>query len=560
MIIDRLFASDSESISDTRNPRLWMTDWAHGGQTLSGVRVSPESAMALSAYYASLRNLSEDIGKVPLKVQRKRADGGKSDATDHPVYRLLHDAPNPSHTSITFREMMMHWAMGWGNAYAEIITGSDGNHVALWPIHPSAVTPIRAKNSSIDYIIRRQDKEPAILLSRQMLHIRGLGDDLVGYSVARLGSESLGRAMATQKYSSAFYGNGMRIGGVVQNAGRLKTEAYERLRDSIAERHQGVENAHKPLILEDGSTWTASSIAPEEAQMLETIKFTVTDVARWFRMPPHKIQDLERATFSNIEQQSIEYVTDTLMPWMVRIEQEIKRKLFANEPDMFAEHVVNALLRGDSAARGAFYTTQLRNGGMVVNDILRSENFNPIGPAGEQRFVTADMVPLEQIGQEEEPPPSPEPFGNVPPQPPDPPDPSERIKKAHCRVLADVAGRLMAKEIKAVQRAVTRCTADGEFAAWADKFYLAHTDYVRDALLPGLESLVESLGRDTSRCGPWVSRFASLECDGRLAVLRRSRDPVAVICKEAESWPSSVVFRLTEHAETFAKIGDIHGN
>lgn len=416
----------ADALADLRHPSAWLLDWSRGRATTAGLSVSPQGALAIAAYYACLRTIAEDVGKLPLLVYRRLSPRGKERATEHPLYNLLHNAPNSDMTAMTFREVLTHHAVGWGNGYAEIVTDGRGEVSALYPIHPSRVALRRDDQGGVVYdvygetVLGARDVGRVVRLpSENVLHIKGLGaDGLSGYSVAQLAAESLGLSLAAQTFGAAFFGNGTALGGVLEHPGTLSDTAVAHLRESWQTRYGGPENANKPAILEEGMKWTRLGIPPDEAQFLETRQFQVREVARWFRMPPHKIQDLTEATFSNIEQQSIEYVTDTLMPWLVRWEQELRRKLFAREPDIFAEHLVLGLLRGDQAARAAYYKDLFNVGALSPNDIRELENENPIpGRAGDRYYIQMNMTTLDTVAGE------PEGAGGGPPEGAMPPPP-----------------------------------------------------------------------------------------------------------------------------------------
>jgi HK97 family phage portal protein len=407
------------SLSDLRHPSAWLHGAFRGGRTTAGTYVTPQSALSLSAYFACLRTISEDIGKLPLHTYRRLEPRGKQRLYHHPVYPLLHDAPNEDMTAMTFRETVTHHGLGWGNGFAEIVRTVRDVVRALWPIHPSRVIPRRDEYGRLVYDVLIADIDlgssrrfhTVRLPQRDMLHLRGLGaEGLVGYSIAQLAAESLGFSLAVQQFGAAFFGKGANMSGVLHHPANLSPEAQDRLRQSWKETYQGLDQSFEVVVLEEGMKYERLGIPPNDAQMLETRAFQVREVARWFRMPPHKIADLEHASYSNIEQQSLEYVGDTLMPWTVRWEQELKRKLFADEPEVFAEHLFSGLLRGDQAARSTFYRERFNLGSLSPNDIRELENENPIpGPEGDAYYMQLNMTTLKQIGGavavETEPPP-----------------------------------------------------------------------------------------------------------------------------------------------------------
>lgn len=389
-------------------PSPWLVQWAGGGRTSAGVGVSPQSAMALSTYYDCLRIISEDVAKLPLFIYERTGARGKRRAPEHPLYTLLHDAPNPEMTSMSFRETLTHHMLGWGNGYAWI-ERQAGEIVALWPIHPSFVY-LRRADGEIVYDIRMSSFLPGDtstttvyrVRAEDMLHVHGLGPDgHYGYSIAQLAAESLGLTLAAEEFGARFFGDDATPSGVLTHPQRLSPEATQNLRQSWEERHQGT---RKIAVLEEGMTFTPMTIPPEQGQFIETRQFQMREVCRWFRMQPDKVGDYEFATYSNIEQSGINYVVDTLTPWLVRWEQEYGRKLLADEPTYFAEHQVQGLMRGDQAARGDFYTKLFGLGSLSPNDVRSFENMEEIGEDGDTFFIaTNNYTPLATVVNQEPP-------------------------------------------------------------------------------------------------------------------------------------------------------------
>jgi len=477
------------------NPDPWFVEWVNGGlPSSSGEIVNSHTAMALSAYFGAIRAISEDVAKLPLNVYR-RTDGGKEIERENPAFKLLHDTPSPSMSSMTFRETMTAHALGYSGGYAQIDRNTDGSVRTMTILDPTSVNVERSDaigsddfgRSAVQFRVRMQTGGSIILADRNVLHIHGLGfAGISGYLIASLGRESLGSALAQQRFKGTFFGNGTTSSGVLQIPQVMEDDAFARLRDQFAKRYSGSANQHKPILLEDGVTWSTTSTDPEKAQMVEATQFTVEDVARWFRIPLHKIGHLLHATFSNIEQQSIDYVNDTLMAWFVRWEQEIQRKVLVRreDADLFAEHNVTALLRGDAAARSTFYREQFNIGALSQNDIRRLENHNSIGPEGDTYYVNAAMVPSDLAAQgppEPAPPPAPLP----PAEPPDD-DPAARMAdaliQAHVPLLMDALGRVLRLETDKV----TRDKTGGDF--WDN-----HTMYVRSAVGSPLDAFVLAL-------------------------------------------------------------------
>ena len=329
------------------------------GRTTAGKAVTQRSAMQMTAVYSCVRILSEAIASLPLHLYRYTESGGKEKATDSPLYFLLHDEPNPEMTSFVFRETLMTHLLLWGNAYAQIIRNGKGEVTAFYPLMPDRMTVDRDENGRLyyEYIVSSDDapinkKSIVRLQPFDVLHIPGLGfDGLVGYSPIAMAKNSIGMAIACEEYGSKFFANGAAPSGVLEHPGTIKDPS--RVRESWTQSFGGSANAHKVAVLEEGMKYTPISISPEQAQFLETRKFQINEIARIFRVPPHMVGDLEKSSFSNIEQQSLEFVKYTLEPWIIRWEQSISRSLLSIEEKRkyFVKFNVDGLLRGDYQSR-----------------------------------------------------------------------------------------------------------------------------------------------------------------------------------------------------------------
>lgn len=377
-----------------------------GGST-SGVRVTEQSAMQMTAVYACVRILSESIAGLPVHLYEYQDGGSKEKAVKHPLYFLLHDEPNPEMTSFVFRETMMAHLLLWGNAYAQIIRNGKGEVIALYPLMPNRMKVDRKDTGEIFYQYRVSDsdaptlKEGTVDLKKEdVLHIPGLGfDGLVGYSPIAMAKNAIGLSMATEEYGAKFFANGATPGGILEYPGTVKDP--ERVRESWNKGFSG-KNSHKVAILEEGMKYTPISISPNEAQFLETRKFQIDEIARIFRVPPHMVGDLEKSSFSNIEQQSLEFVKYTLEPWIVRWEQSINRALLSqNEKSTyFVKFNVDGLLRGDYQSRMNGYATARQNGWMSANDIRELENLDLISKeeGGDLYLINGNMTKLADAG------------------------------------------------------------------------------------------------------------------------------------------------------------------
>ncbi|MGI6634121.1 MAG: phage portal protein [Christensenellales bacterium] len=371
------------------------------GGTTSGKAVNERTAMQTSAVYACVRILAESVAGLPLHVYERTANGSKATKPSHPLYRLLHDEPNREMTSFVFRETLMSHLLLWGNAYAQIIRDGRGFPIALYPLLPDRMAVDRRESGELVYTYQ-SDKGQVKLRRDNVLHIPGLSfDGLIGYSPIAMAKNAVGLALATEDYGATFFANGANPGGVLEHPGVIKPEQADRLRDSWQSQFGGA-NAHKVAVLEEGLKFHQMSIPPEQAQFLETRKFQINEIARIFRVPPHMVGDLEKSSFSNIEQQSLEFVKYTLDPWVVRWEQSLQQALLlpAERATIFIKFNLDGLLRGDYQSRMQGYSTGIQNGFMSVNDVRGLEDMNLLTAeeGGDLHFVNGNMVKLADVG------------------------------------------------------------------------------------------------------------------------------------------------------------------
>ncbi len=379
------------------------------GGTTSGKTVNERTAMQTTAVYACVRILSEAVAGLPLHIYRYRADGGKERIPLHPLYHLLHDEPNREMTSFVFRETLMSHLLLWGNAYAQVVRNGRGQAVALYPLLPSKMDVSRATNGELLYTYYRDADETGLnpkggyitLRRDEVLHIPGLGfDGLIGYSPIAMAKNAIGMSLATEEYGASFFANGANPGGVLEHPGVIKD--IGRVKESWNSAYQGNGNAHKIAVLEEGMKFQAIGIPPEQAQFLETRKFQINEIARIYRVPPHMVGDLEKSSFSNIEQQSLEFVKYTLDPWVVRWEQSLQQSLLlpSEKPSLFIRFNLDGLLRGDYQSRMNGYAVGRQNGWMSTNDIRELEDMNriPVGEGGDLYLVNGNMTKLADAG------------------------------------------------------------------------------------------------------------------------------------------------------------------
>lgn len=378
------------------------------GGSNSGKNVNERSAMQMTAVYACVRILSESIAGLPVHLYQYMDSGSKQKAIEHPLYRLLHDEPNPEMTSFVFRETLMTHLLLWGNAYAQIIRNGKGQVVALYPLMPNRMSVDRDNKGHLFYQYQMQDSDAptaksgtVILKPSDVLHIPGLGfDGLVGYSPIAMAKNAIGLSIATEEYGAKFFANGATPSGILEYPGTVKNP--EAIRESWNAGFGGSSNAHKVAVLEEGMKYTPIAITPNEAQFLETRKFQIDEIARIFRVPPHMVGDLEKSSFSNIEQQSLEFVKYTLEPWIVRWEQSLNRALLseAEKAAYFVKFNVDGLLRGDYQSRMNGYATARQNGWMSANDIRELENLDliPDELGGNLYLINGNMTKLQDAG------------------------------------------------------------------------------------------------------------------------------------------------------------------
>lgn len=378
-----------------------------GGST-SGKRVNERSAMQMTAVYSCVRILSEAVAGLPLHLYKYTDSGRREKAVEHPLYFLLHDEPNPEMTSFVFRETLMTHLLLWGNAYAQIIRNGKGEVMALYPLMPDRMTVDRDEKGRLyyEYATSSDDapinKKSTVKLSpSDVLHIPGLGfDGLVGYSPIAMAKNAIGMAIACEEYGAKFFANGAQPSGVLEHPGTIKDPS--RVRESWQNTFGGSQNANKVAVLEEGMKYTPISISPEQAQFLETRKFQINEIARIFRVPPHMVGDLEKSSFSNIEQQSLEFVKYTLDPWVSRWEQSMVRSLLTVEEkkQYFIKFNVDGLLRGDYQSRMNGYAIGRQNGWMSANDIRELENLDRIPEelGGDLYLINGNMTKLQDAG------------------------------------------------------------------------------------------------------------------------------------------------------------------
>lgn len=380
---DRHVAWDDMSPSSVRNP--------------SGLRIDSETSLQSTVVLACARVLAESIASLPLHLYQNLAEGGKAPAREHPLYRRLHIAPNSWQTSFEWREQQVLWLCLWGNSYNLLIPGSAGFATELHPLHPSRMTPERIENGRIRYKYRDEHGREETYTQDQIMHIRWLSDDGInGMIPVELARDAIGLARACEIHGARYFGNGARPGFVLTTDNDMKPEAAATLRDNWERMHRGADRASRTAVLFGGlKPMELAGSNNQESQFLETRRFQIEEICRLYRVPPHLVGDLSRSSFSNIEQQSIDFVQHSLLPWLRRFENAFARDLIVEDEKFFAEFDTRGLLRGDAAARASYYSSLYNLGVASINEIRSWESLNPV-EGGDLRFVQLNMQTLTQ--------------------------------------------------------------------------------------------------------------------------------------------------------------------
>lgn len=583
-LVSRILGS-RESRSSLSNPPQWLREWLGGGtETITGIRVDEKNALKFIAVLACIRILSETVASLPLPLYRRLEPRGKEKAYNHPLYPVLHDVANPEMTSFALRETLQAHAASWGNAYAEIEWSNGGWVKALWPLRPDRVEPRRI-NGELVYELTLPNGQPRPLAKERVLHIHWLGfDGLKGYSPIGLAKEAIGLGLATEQYGARFYKNNGRPGGYLETDQALSDTAYDRLKKWWGQRHEGLENAHRLAILEEGLKFHDVGFPPGEAQFLETRKFQVVEIARLYRVPPHMLADLDRATFANIEHQGLEFVQYSMHPWFARWEQTMNMRLLseAERRRYFVEFLVDGLLRGDIKSRYEAYAVARQNGFMNGDEIRERENMNPMPDGqGEVYFAPLNMVPIDQLasGGMDDPEPSPtrSETRSYEQRAAQSATERRRIAKAYRTVIEDAARRIVKRERADIMREAERQLGRrsvADFQLWLDDFYHDHRSYVirqMDPVVRGLNGLVQpvaaneigSNGDDPQEITDFLETYVAFMADrhighskGQLADIMRDslseEEALAALRERFDEWEENRPSKIARGESTRA--------
>ena len=500
------------------NPAQWLVDAFGGGPSDAGVPVTQQSAISLTAVWCAVRIISETLASVPLFVYERQEPRGRRKAVEHDLFDRLHLQPNPDMTSYEFRRVMQAVVLLHGNAYAFIRRDRAGRPKELWPLLTQTVEPKRTDKEGLIYVVRLNDGTTERFGSMDMLHIRGLGfDGVKGKSVIGACREGIGLGLAAQKYASIFFGRGGRVPGVLQTQWpQISEDKRKNISEGWYAGVGGADNWHKIAVLSKGVEYKQIGIPPEDSQFMELRKFQVNEVARMFNIQPHKLKDLDRATFSNIEQQNIEFVVDTMQPWFVNWEQEMRVKLQAldERKRLFIEFMIDGLLRGDSAARGAFYALGIQWGWLSQNDIRELENLPDIGPQGDVYKAPMNMINSKELMD-------PASGGSGGPQLPPTAAANARrlpafairslgfrrkLKEVQTPVIEARARVIIKRETEKIEKELQRLLSEGprnrrdltSLRKSIDEFYKEHAGWAADRMEPVIRNYAELISKDVA--------------------------------------------------------------
>lgn len=517
-----LRAAGTKFFSTLSNPQRWFVEMWGGEESKAGTRVDEDTAVQVTAVFACVRLLAQTLASLPLHTYKRLPNGGKEKAWDHPLYSILHDLPNPECTSYNFRVILMVNLLLTGRAHAEIVRDQAGKVKELWPIPSNRVVTKRNEiTNEIFYEVYLDNGKTQILYPEQMLHIPWMGlANFQSYKPIQLAREAIGLSIATEEFGSRFFAHGANASGIAEYPHALSDKAFDNFKSDFNKKYSGLGNAQRVLFLEEGLKFHKLTINPNEAQAIETRKFQVIEICRFYGVPPHLIMDLERATFSNVEHQDISFVKYSLRPYLVCLEQEFLRSLFlpSERGKYFSEFAVDGLLRGDYKSRQEGLEIQLRSGVINADEWRAIENMNPQPDGLGQMY----HVPLNWVEKGKEEPEEPPPKGNDNNNDDDDDDdntksnnsnnrqkPTQletrqkqsallklRIAKSYQRVFEDAARRVVVREkqdiLRKARKTLTERSAD-DFLAWLQEFYLQAPVWMKRIIMPTLLSYAEAI-------------------------------------------------------------------
>ena len=481
----------------------WWSDWMGGGKTQTGLTLSDDDMISGTTLFLALRILSEDLAKLPLVLFEKTDQSGhpvRTRARDHHVYDLLKTSPNPEQTSFEFREMLQGQLLWHWRAYVNTVRDRRGRVKEMWPLDTRKMINVTGVGDGRIYWYQPDVANPPKPLGPdEVMPLTGWHTDgHSGPGPLQRNREAVSLGVALEQFAAKYFGQGINQGGLISIPGKLKNkEAIAEFKKSINVAYGGLDESHRVMVLEEGSTWTPHVVDPRKSQSLESRKFHVIEAARMYRIPPHMLMDLERATFSNIEQQAIDYVTNALMPWLVRWEQRLDKALLTDTERKThgVEFLVAGLLRGDIKTRYEVYQIAKQNGIMTANEIREKENMNP-------RDGGDKLEPAANIGGNQATPPEPEPEPEDKAAPPmEIRSPNGQallaIRKRFEQLILDAAQRLIKREVRQVRAAAqkflkTRDTAD--MVVWLEEFYEDFPGEYRKLMAGPMRAFTDTVG------------------------------------------------------------------
>lgn len=556
-MLDLLFPPKTKSLSRSVDMERGPSDdfWfqAIGRPSASGVNVTLDSAMKLSACWSATRLLCGTSAGLPIKLYQRNRNGTRSFLADHRSYLSLM-SPNQETNSFLFRTSLMNHQVNAGNGYAEIERTIGGQVVALHPIHSSRVTVGRNAQKQLTYYVRSNDGSQSPLPSADVLHWRSAMsvDGVTGMGVIAYGRESIGRGIATTEYGAAFFGNDATPGIILKHPGKLDKPARENLRKEWDTMHQGSGNAHKLGVLWEGMTVEKLPFTQKDSQFIETEQLTIEDIARFYTVPPHMIQHLLRATNNNIEAQGIDFVKYSLLPWLLLQEAELNAKLLTEKDrkeGLYFKIIVEGLLRGDSAARAAFYKAMFELGVFCTNDILELEDRDGIGDDGDKRFVSTNLISLERAGEEPVTAPAATAVapGDASSQQPENSDTEDATDETLAKLTATVNSlqSLVATRLEALEtlckstslhsmqtQVAARMLADQQRELAATSETLAKT-ILRDVFSRMLSVEINNVKRVAEKSSRFTERLSEFYTKHSLAMAKNLAGPLAAVCDNA---------------------------
>ncbi len=477
----RGFAALAESRSSLENPKIPISSkeimaYFEGMPTSTGLTVNEDKVMGVAAILSVIRVLAEGIAALPLETYRRTENGGRERATDHPAYRMLKLRPNPFMSAMRYYELAMKHVVLRGRHYAEIQFDSSGYPVAFWPLSPTDTEPVYTERESLVYVTTIGNERVG-LPDYRVLHISALGDGIKGGGLLDYSRETAGYAAALDQYQGKFFANGAHTNGFLKHPATLTDSARERLKSAWKMAHGGLSNAHRTAVLEEGVEWVKTAVSPEEAQAIEARKLTRSEIAGLYRVSAHFINDLEHATFSNVEELNISHVVHAIRPWAVRFEQEMDYKLFAGEPQMYVKFNLDALLRGDRKSRSEALEIERRNGVLTANEWRELENRNPVAsPYGDSFMLQVNNALVGADGRI-----TPLSTSNLPRD-------RSVARKIAMAFLRDSLRRVASREKRAIEKHLKSSEAQAMGEEAAVRSYCMSADWIEEVLYPAIRA------------------------------------------------------------------------